>query len=74
MANISKIKLPNGSLYDIKDQNAISLVYANVLPEPSLATLNKIYLIPNSTEGRSIKDEYITITVNADNSEGFVYA
>lgn len=69
MADISKITLPNGITYDIKDAVARAGVEAGVqltvvtsLPDAAAATQGKIYLIL-STKGQdtNVYDEYITV-------------
>ena len=72
MAEISKITLPSGNTYDIKDATARSsieqiikagLTYKVVtsLPTASADTLGSIYLVAHSHGTNDVYDEYLTI-------------
>ena len=72
MADISKITLPSGTTYDIKDavaREAISAGFSivkvnsfNALPTASASTKGIIYLVPDThSDDNDIFDEYITV-------------
>lgn len=67
MADISKITLPSGQTYDIKDavaRQAISegleIRVVSTLPTASAETMGALYLVPNAGKGENVKDEYVT--------------
>lgn len=74
MAEISKITLPNGAVYNIKDEVAraaaaagLTLEVADNLPTAGAETMGKIYLILNhSSETQNIYDEYVTVIKGYD--------
>lgn len=72
MAEISKITLPSGNTYDIKDATARSeieqiikagLTYkvVSTLPTASADTIGIVYLVPHSHGTNDVYDEYLTI-------------
>ena len=72
MADISKITLPSGTTYDIKDATArqsiediisagLEYVVVTELPTASAETMGKIYLVAHSHGTDDIYDEYLTI-------------
>lgn len=83
MADLSKIKLPSGSEYNIKDQTARDMIAAlnqftyeivSTLPTASADTMYKIYLIPAGTPGTSDNyEEFITIDKGASASPRYVW-
>ena len=83
MADISKIKLPSGTEYQIKDQGARDLIASlnqftyevvTTLPDASASTMYKIYLKAASTAGTSDNyEEYITIDKGSSASPRYVW-
>ena len=83
MADISKITLPSGNTYFIKDLEARQMIsqlnqftYEVVLslPSASEATMYKIYLISTSTPGEDdVYEEYITIDKGSEVSPRYVW-
>lgn len=72
MADISKITLPSGTTYDIKDSTArsrideiiaagLSYEVVTTLPEASASTKGKIYLVAHSHGTSDIYDEFLTV-------------
>ena len=72
MPDISKITLPNGNTYDIKDEVARSAAGAGLqievvttredLPTASSSTMGKIYLVAHDPDGTdNYYDEYVTV-------------
>lgn len=73
MAEISKITLPDGSSYNIKDTTAraeiealakigVDIKVESTLPQASEDTMNSIYLVPSSNSSyQNTYDEYLTI-------------
>lgn len=75
MADLSKITLPNGQTYDIKDAVARAAISKHTtyevvaeLPTASSATLDSIYLVPISSSDapNNAYKEYITIRQGED--------
>lgn len=75
MADISKITLPNGTTYNLKDEVAragssagLTITVVDTLPDASASTMGAIYLVKDSTHtgANDIYDEYVT--VSADNA------
>ena len=83
MADLSKIKLPSGSEYNLKDQGARDMIAAlnqftyevvNTLPTASADTMYVIYLKPADTPGTADNyEEYITIDKGASASPRYVW-
>jgi hypothetical protein len=83
MADLSKIKLPSGSEYNIKDQTARDMIAAlnqftyevvTSLPTAADTTMYKIYLIASETPGTSDSyTEYITVDKGASASPRYVW-
>ena len=75
MADISKITLPSGNTYDIKDETAREMIanlnqftynVVNALPTASADTMYQIYLIQSQTTGVDDEyEEYITLDKGA---------
>ena len=72
MADISKITLPSGTTYDIKDSTArsrideiiaagLSYEVVTTLPEASASTKGKVYLVAHSHGTSDIYDEFLTV-------------
>lgn len=72
MQEISKITLPSGTTYDIKDSTArsqiaeiiaagLSYEVVTTLPEASASTKGKIYLVAHSHGTSDIYDEFLTV-------------
>ena len=90
MAYISKITIPGGSTYDIKDasarqdistlfqiinQGALDLVVVNALQDASAGTKGKIYLVPDSTHDPGVNDIYDEyVTVQTGSGDSATYA
>ena len=83
MADLSKIKLPSGSEYNIKDQTARDMIAAlnqftyevvQTLPTASADTMYKIYLKAAGTAGTSDEyEEFITIDKGEGESPRYVW-
>ena len=83
MADISKIKLPSGTEYQIKDQGARDLIASlnqftyevvTELPTAAASTMYKIYLKAASTAGTSDNyEEFITIDKGSSASPRYVW-
>lgn len=75
MADISKITLPSGNTYDVKDETAREMIanlnqftynVVNTLPTASADTMYQIYLIQSQTTGVDDEyEEYITLDKGA---------
>lgn len=90
MAYISKITIPGGSTYDIKDasarqdistlfqiinQGALDLVVVTSLPDASAGTKGKIYLVRDNTHDPSVNDVYDEfVTVQTGSGTSATYA
>lgn len=73
MADISKITLPNGTTYNLKDEVAragasagLTITVVDTLPSASASTMGAIYLVKDSTHtgANDVYDEYVTVSVN----------
>lgn len=69
MADISKITLPNGVTYDIKDEYARTQLSAHLtkhvvetLPTASADTMDGIYLVSEDSGEKDVYSEYITLS------------
>ena len=74
MSDISKIQLPTGGIYDVKDSRALhsfSGPYDSVSELPEEGSLDTIYIVKNSQSfDKDIFDEYIWLDMG---SEGYTY-
>lgn len=83
MPDLSKITLPSGSTYDLKDAIARQMIsqlnqftyeVVSELPTASASTMYKIYLVAASTPGtQDIYEEYITIDKGASASPRYIW-
>lgn len=83
MADISKLTLPNGTTYDIKDAVARAAISKHTtyqvvaeLPQASAETLDSIYLVRNQNDSeQTIYDYYLEyITLRGGTSPNYTYA
>lgn len=83
MPDLSKITLPSGSTYDLKDATARQMIsqlnqftyeVVSELPTASASTMYKIYLVAASTPGtQDTYEEYITIDKGASASPRYIW-
>lgn len=83
MPDLSKITLPSGSTYDIKDATARQMIsqlnqftyeVVSELPTASASTMYKIYLVAASTPGtQDTYEEYITIDKGTSASPRYIW-
>ena len=83
MPDLSKITLPSGSTYDLKDATARQMIsqlnqfdylVVNELPTAASTTMYKIYLVAAETPGtQDIYEEYITIDKGSGASPRYVW-